>query len=112
MLITDRGFAQTDSNINKRNSLLNLEQETNQNIKKFKALQKKMDSTQKIYYDSLKEVIVQKDIQQNIKNLDEFVADQKEKEKGEEKSLWLRAGLFLAAMAGLMIHKFIKKKKE
>ena len=55
---------------------------------------------------------MQKDIQQNNKNLDEFVADQKEKESGEEKSLWLRAGLFLAAMAGLMIHKLIKKKKE
>ncbi len=96
----------------RRNSVLDykeLNETVEKDKRKFEAAKKAFDSLQKVHLDSLKEVMMQKDIEQNIKNLDAFVAGQKEKDAEEEKSLWVRLVLLIIAAGAMLFAARLKK---
>ena len=108
----DTAFAQagTEKNSIKKNE--QLQRDIEKGMKELDASQKTFDSNQKLYYDSLKEMMMQKDIEQNNKNLDAFMAEKKEKDRNEEKSIWLRTVLLLIiGVAGMIIIKMRRKEK-
>ena len=110
-LLMDDGFTQSKP---VKNSLKDYEK-TNRDKEKerrsFNASQRAFDSTQKIHFDSVKEAMMQKDMEQNIKKPDAPVAEKKEEEKSKENDVWLVAALFAVAVAGTVIIKKIRNTK-
>ena len=72
-----------------------------------KAMRQRITATE----DSLYKMEVQRSLQQNNRNLDRFLADMKEREKREERQMYIRLGIGVLFLAVLIIG-LLRKRKQ
>jgi hypothetical protein len=72
-----------------------------------KALEQQQQEMMKRQQDEM----LEKSLEQNQRNLERFLAEQKAREKQNTKRLWIRGGLLLVAVIALIVSRVQRKKK-
>jgi hypothetical protein len=94
-----------------KDKIKSTEMNTDTLIKQMEERRKSMDSSMNAYYKMQDSINLKRTLEQNNRNLDAFMAEQRARKERETRGLWIRGGILLLAL-GVMIYSFIRRRKK